>query len=96
MARAKRISIESAEKELSSAKAEYMSLIRVPTPLLLRVIEEQLTETQKKYIVKYYYEGMTLAEIASEYSVEVSTVSRTIARARKRLIEAFRYYKSLK
>ncbi len=96
MARTKRISIESAEKELSSARSEYLSLIRVPAPLLLQVIEEQLTETQKKYIVKYYYEGKTLAEIASEYSVEISTVSRTIKRARKRLIEAFRYYKSVK
>ncbi len=96
MARAKRISIESAQKELSSARSEYLSLIRVPASLLLKVIEEQLTETQKKYIVRYYYEGKTLAEIANEYSVEISTVSRTIKRARKRLIEAFRYYKSIK
>lgn len=96
MARIRRVSLESAQRELSSAQAEYMRLISVPTPLLLRAIDESLTPTQKKYITAYYFKAKTLEEIAKECGVNVATVSRTVKRARARLIDAFRYYKAIK
>ena len=96
MAKIRRVSLESAQRELSATRAEYIRLISIPTPLLLRAIDERLTPTQKKYISAYYFKAKTLEEIASDNGVDVSTVSRTVKRARTRLIEAFRYYKAMK
>lgn len=96
MARIRRVSLESAQRELSTAQTEYMRLITVPTPLLFRAIDETLTPTQKKYITAYYFRAKTLEEIAVDNNVSIPTVSRTVKRARKRLIDAFRYYKAIK
>ena len=96
MARMRRVGLEGAERELSQARKEYLSLITVPKASLLLAIETELTPTQNRYIKEYYFNAKTLAQIANEYSVDVSTVSRTVKRARARLIFAFKYYKSVK
>ncbi len=58
----------------------------------LRVaIVEELTEQQHAYIVVYYYDQNTLEEIAKKFSVNKSTVSRTISAAKKRLKHVLRY-----
>jgi len=44
------------------------------------VLEECVTVTQQKYILNYYIDQMTTAEIAEIYGVDRSTVSRTIRR----------------
>lgn len=51
----------------------------------------ELSETQRKYFVRYYFEGLTMAEIAEEFGTNKSTVSRTIARARKKLERVLKY-----
>lgn len=91
-----RVSIEAAERELTDARKDYLRLINIPAPLLMRAIDEQLTDTQKKYLIEYYFHAKTLEIISKEYGISIPTVSRTIKRARKRLIEAFRYYKAIK
>lgn len=48
--------------------------------MLLIVLEECVTTTQRDYILKYYVEQMTVPEIAALYGVNGSTVSRTIRR----------------
>ena len=57
----------------------------VRNELLRDALRLNLTKKQKCYIIKYYVRGMTMQEIADEYGVNRSTVSRTIALARKHI-----------
>ncbi len=52
---------------------------------LIKILDKQLTDTQKCYIIMYYKEKMTMREIAGLKNVSPSTVSRTIKRANKKL-----------
>lgn len=54
-------------------------------------IANELSETQRAYIDDYYFCNKTMVEIADEFSVNVSTVSRTIKLAEKRLERVLRY-----
>ena len=54
-------------------------------------IEYDLTDKQRKYLVAYYFEGKKQREIAHEFGVNKSVVSRTISRAKKRLENCLRY-----
>lgn len=69
--------------------------VRLPKKLqqqrLHRVIREELTELQRETIIAYYFQEMTLAEIARERGVNKSTVSRTLHRAEERLRRFLRY-----
>ena len=44
------------------------------------VLDECVSVTQKKYIMAYFFEHLTVAEIAQKYQVNPSTVSRTMHR----------------
>lgn len=54
-------------------------------------IAEELTGQQRAYILAYYYDRNTQEEIAKKYSVNKSTVSRTIRTAEKKLEHVLRY-----
>ncbi len=56
------------------------------------VIENDLTSRQKEVIMLYYYEKHKMPEIAQMLDVNISTVSRTIKRARTRMFSVLRYY----
>lgn len=47
--------------------------------------EQELTPTQRRYMNCYYLRRMTMADIAADCGVNVSTVSRTLQRGRQRL-----------
>lgn len=64
---------------------------KISPKLVREVIEERLSETQKKYLVSYYFERMKMAEIAEKYGVTKSTVSRTVGRAEKKIRDALKY-----
>ena len=53
--------------------------------MLLLCINDNLTKTQKRYIMLYYKRNMTVPQIANK-----STVSRTINRGRQKLSKAVR------
>lgn len=53
--------------------------------ILYSGLNGSLTERQRDCIQKYYGENKTMAEIARELSLNVSTVSRHIKAARKNL-----------
>lgn len=57
---------------------------------LHRVMFEQTTAKQKRYLLMYYKDNMTMDEIADRCGVAKSTVSRTIARGRDRIIKGLR------
>lgn len=54
-------------------------------------LEEELTPRQRKMVHMYYVDQMLMRDIADTLGVNVSTVSRTIARGRKRLQRCLRY-----
>lgn len=58
---------------------------------LKMAIAEELTETQKRYIIAYYVECKTMEQIGLDMGVNKSTVSRTIGRARRRLHKVLKY-----
>ncbi len=59
---------------------------------LKKVIEEQLSARQKEMIVLYYYKQMDMTEISKLLNVNVSTVSRTINRAKNNIFKYMQYY----
>lgn len=59
--------------------------------LLWKVIKNEMTPKQRKYFLAYYFEGLTMREIAEQAGCEKSTVSRTIKRAKQRILRVFKY-----
>ena len=51
----------------------------------------QLTPTPQQMVHKYYFDKNLIHEIADNLQVNVSTVSRTIGRGRRRLRRCLRY-----
>lgn len=60
-------------------------------PKLRRAVKEELTETQRKYVYDYYVRSWSMEAIGAEYGVNKSTISRTLARARRRLYRVLKY-----
>ena len=58
---------------------------------LCRSIEEDLTARQRTEIIMYMH-GNTMPAIAAELGIDASTVSRTLARAKRRIRKALRFY----
>lgn len=54
-------------------------------------VVEELTPMQAEMVILHFYEGKSMRQIAKERGVNVSTVSRTIARAKKRLERCLKY-----
>lgn len=51
-----------------------------------------LTPCQQRYLLLYYQEHMTMRAIAEQCGVDITTVSRTLKRARSRLRRVLQYY----
>ena len=65
---------------------------RDPEARLLNVaLREELTERQAQMVRMYYIEQHTMRDIAGMLGVNISTVSRTLAAARKRLKRCLKY-----
>ena len=56
------------------------------------VWDTELTDCQRRYMLCYYQDAMTMREIAEAYGVTVPTVSRTLKRARSRIRRILQYY----
>lgn len=54
-------------------------------------LEQELTPRQKEMVALYFHQRMTIPQIAKELSVNRSTVSRTLRRAKDRLYRCLRY-----
>lgn len=60
--------------------------------IIKRIILEELTPSQREMCCLYYFEKMDMPTIAKRFSVNKSTVSRTIARGMKRVNDRVKYY----
>lgn len=56
-----------------------------------RVIREELTALQRETLLLYYFEKMTIPQIALQRGVNKSTVSRTLRRAEDKLRRFLKY-----
>jgi RNA polymerase sigma factor (sigma-70 family) len=56
-----------------------------------RVIAEELTPLQRETLVAYYFQEMTIPQIARDRGVYKSTVSRTLHRAENKLRRYLKY-----
>ena len=56
-----------------------------------RVIQEELTQLQREAVIAYYFQQMTIPQIAAERGVNKSTVSRTLRRAEEKIRRYLRY-----
>ena len=69
--------------------------IRLPRELQMkrirRVIEEELTPTQREVLIAYYIQDQNIIQIARDRGVHKSTVSRTLHRAEGKLRRYLRY-----
>jgi len=56
-----------------------------------RVIAEELTQVQREMLTAYYFQELTMAQIARDRGVNKSTVCRTIHRAENKLRKFLKY-----
>lgn len=56
-----------------------------------RVIKEELTDLQREILTAYYFQEMTIPQIAQLRGVNKSTVSRTLKRAEQKLQRYLKY-----
>lgn len=54
-------------------------------------IEEDLTPRQRQLVTMYYLEQMRMQDIANELNLHISTVSRTLKRARENMKNHLKY-----
>ena len=92
-------------RELDSRSSEWIGDMTVwsrTTPTTLRYLQrlrqglrrarqQELTPRQQQLLDLYYDQGLTMPQIARQLGVNVSTVSRTIQRAKRRLYRCLRY-----
>lgn len=81
-----RLLTETAETESNT------ELRKIAKRAMKKVIEEELTTRQKQFIVLYYYKQMDMPTIAKECGVNISTVSRTLNRARQNIFRYIKFY----
>ncbi|MBQ8177025.1 MAG: sigma-70 family RNA polymerase sigma factor [Oscillospiraceae bacterium] len=60
--------------------------------ILRKVIEEALTERQREMITLYYFDRDNIPQIAEKLGVNRSTVSRTISRGRRNIMEKMKFF----
>ena len=82
------------QSETQAFRAIIKSMENPDTQLekrLASALREELTDRQREAVVLYYIKRHTMTDTAAEMGVGVSTVSRTLARARLRLRRCLRY-----
>lgn len=58
---------------------------------LSKAIETELTDRQRMMVNEYYFNGVSVTDIALKYGLSKSTVSRHLSRSRERLKSALKY-----
>lgn len=80
--------VERWQKEAAANNEENLARLRKNLAL---AIQEELTPRQQEILQMILSEGLSQAQIAKKLGVEKSTVSRTVARAKKKLERVLRY-----
>lgn len=59
--------------------------------ILLKIVENELTETQQTTFIAYYLQRKSITQIANERKVNKSTVCRNLQRAEKKVLLFTKY-----
>ena len=65
---------------------------RMILKIMRSIIENELTARQREMITLYYFNQVNIPEIAEMLGVNRSTVSRTISRGRRNIMERMKYF----
>lgn len=65
---------------------------RLLLKIMRGIIENELTSRQRETILLYYFKEKNIPEIAEMLGVNRSTVSRTISRGRRNIMEKMKYF----
>ena len=77
---------------LFSDEADENNKSKAVRRILLKVIENELTERQKQVINLYYFKNMNMVSIADMLGISPASVSVTLKRARNTIIKYMKYY----
>ena len=85
-----------ADKEIAAligdTESDNSEKHRLMLKILRKVILEELTERQREMITLYYFDRANIPQIAEMLGVNRSTVSRTISRGRRNIMEKMKYF----
>ena len=85
-----------ADKEIAAligdTESDNSEKHRLMLKILRKVISEELTERQREMITLYYFDRANIPQIAEKLGVNRSTVSRTISRGRRNIMEKMKYF----
>ena len=84
-----------ADKQISSLIGEGENggdKHRLMIKIMRNIIENELSERQRQMIILYYFNRLNVPEIAETLGVNRSTVSRTISRGRRNIMEKMKYF----
>ncbi|MBP1550088.1 MAG: sigma-70 family RNA polymerase sigma factor [Oscillospiraceae bacterium] len=85
-----------ADKEIAAligdTESDNSEKHRLMLKILRKVISEELTERQREMITLYYFDRANIPQIAEMLGVNRSTVSRTISRGRRNIMEKMKYF----
>ena len=70
----------------------YKMLTAEQIQRLHQVIREELTEAQREVLLAYYFQDLTMEQIAVQRGTHRSTVCRLLHRAEDRIKRYLRYY----
>ena len=74
---------------INSLGADNSSRRRLMLEALHTAVETVLTHRQRTYVTMYYFQGMSMPEIAQLHGRNVSSISRCLKRSRQRLTDYF-------
>lgn len=75
--------------DVSESNSERHSLM---IKVMRSIMENELSKRQRQMITLYYFKKMNIPEIAEMLDVNRSTVSRTISRGRRNIMEKMKYF----
>lgn len=85
-----------ADKRISALIGDTAGSNSVQRRLMIKVmrniIENELSKRQRQMITLYYFQKINIPEIAKMLDVNRSTVSRTISRGRRNIMEKLKYF----
>jgi len=76
----------------SASSSEDKSKKQKMLSIAMKAMDKELTETQRFCIVEHYINGRKMKDIAASLSVNPSTVTRHIQRAKRKLQNIASYY----
>ena len=64
---------------------------KVQMERIRRVMEQELPQKQREVMLAYYFQDMTIPQIAAQRGVQKSSISRCLKRAENRVRRCLRY-----